>query len=54
MITDEKLIKVLNAIREKYNGDKEAIHSKMDDALLEYIGNEEVNRLFNLDAKWSA
>lgn len=43
----EKLLAELKQINQDLRGDYEGIHSKMDDALLAYIGDEDITKLFN-------
>lgn len=44
----------LRKIRREHGGDPEAIHAKMDEALLDYINDDTVRRLFDADPKWCA
>ena len=53
MTKDELIIKMKSAIDE-HEGDPEAVHSRLDDLLLEYIGDAEVKELFRSTTLWYA
>ena len=50
----KELRKKLRDIEKQYNGDWEVVHSKQDDALLEYIGDRIVTKIFCSSPKWCA
>lgn len=50
----EDLAEKLIAAEKAYGGDFEAVHSKQDDFLLEYIDNEEITKMFNRTPKHCA
>lgn len=52
-MTKEELLKKLAEIK-KYDGDTEAAHGDADDALLEYINDEEISNAYNIIDKWYA
>ena len=47
-----ELIKGMQKINIEHGEDKEAVHIEMDKLLLEFIGDEIVNREFNKYTKW--
>jgi len=47
-----ELRKKLAEVNIEYKGDPEVIHSKMDELLLEYIGDKRVTDLFHQEVKW--
>jgi hypothetical protein len=49
-----KLKDKLADIEYKHGGDWEAVHSEQDDALLEFIGDDEVTEIFRRTTKWCA
>lgn len=52
MTKQEELITKFEEIMKEYRGDEEAIHSKMSDAMLEYIDSARITELFNAYADW--
>jgi len=53
-MTKLELIEKLKQIEIKYGDDWEVVHGRQDDALLEYIDDEEVKEIFYRTAKWCA
>jgi len=51
-MTKEELLSILKELQE--NGDQEIAHAKADDALLEYINDEDVSKAFEEIDKWYA
>jgi len=52
MITKEALIAKLKDLSEHY--DTEAAHVRADDALIEFINDEEISAAYNNISKWYA
>jgi len=50
----DELIKRMQQINKAYDGDNEACHEEIDKALLEYIDDETVTKLFREIDKWYA
>ena len=50
----EKREELLKKLRDVSGGDQEADHGMADDALLEYIGDEEITKAFEDIPKWYA
>lgn len=50
----KELRKKLLAIEKEYGGDFEVVHSKQDNALLDYINDSIVTKIFNGTEKWYA
>lgn len=50
----KELRKKLRAIEKEYYGDWEVVHSRQDDALLDYIDDSIVTKIFNGTEKWCA
>lgn len=48
------LRKKLREIEKRYSGDWEGVHSRQDNALLEYIGDKTVTTIFRSTEKWCA
>lgn len=48
------LIEQMKAIEAELSWDKETCHSRLDDALLDFIGDERVRETFDAIPKWYA
>lgn len=53
-MTLEELRERLLALYLSHRSDPESCHAKSDDLLLEYINDDEVNRIWSLGEKWCA
>jgi hypothetical protein len=53
-MTKEELIERLKKLRELSDEDTEVAHCDADDALIEYIGDEEIAEAFDNIHKWYA
>ena len=53
-MTKEKLIGRLEQIKAKYGGDQEAAHMYADEALLEYIDDNDISEAYEAIDKWYA
>ena len=48
----DELIKRLQQIAKEYSGDTEVIHIKFDEALLEYVNDERISKIFKDKDLW--
>jgi len=53
-MTKDELIKRLDIINRKYSHDTEVAHVKADEALIEYINDEEIKNAYDAIGKWYA
>jgi len=53
-MTIEELIKKLEDAENDCDEDWERVHSRQDDALLDYINDDKVTEIFNRTPKWYA
>lgn len=50
----DELKKKIKTINRKFKHDPEDCHGRIDDALLEFINDDEVTELYNKVTKWCA
>lgn len=53
-MTIEELREKLEEIERRGWGDWEAVHGEQGDALLEYINDDQVSKIYNRTTKWCA
>lgn len=53
-LTKQELLKLLDDIHEKFGRDIEGAHGMADDALIDYIDDEEIRAAYDKIDKWYA